>query len=152
MKAKNRFDIETLRELAGERSFARGQEYYRDGSVQILSLGSKRVVAEVSGTEDYRTVLTGRGVEIDGDCSGDADRLSRDGCADRPDRWRLAGGNPDHGIVLGRCNHHHIRRAAIAGDRRIHVAARIRGRRLGTFPGNWIISAAITHRTLKETK
>ena len=69
MKAKNRFDIETLRELAGERSFARGQEYYRDGSVQILSLGSKRVVAEVSGTEDYRTVLTGRGVEIDGDCS-----------------------------------------------------------------------------------
>src|SRR5438132_10430119 len=64
-----RFDIATLRELAGAKSFARGQEYYRDGCVEILSLGSKKVVAEVSGTEDYRTVLTGRGKDIDGDCS-----------------------------------------------------------------------------------
>jgi tetratricopeptide (TPR) repeat protein len=64
-----RFDIETLRKLAGDRSFARGKDYFRDGCVQILSLGSKRVVAEVSGTEDYRTVLTGRGEDIDGECS-----------------------------------------------------------------------------------
>ena len=64
-----RFDIARLRELAGAKSFARGQEYYQDGCVEILSLGSKKVVAEVSGTEDYRTVLTGRGKAIGGDCS-----------------------------------------------------------------------------------
>ena len=66
---RERFDIETLRELAGDRSFARGKVYFRDGCVQILSLGSKRVVAEVSGTQDYRTVLTGRAEDIDGECS-----------------------------------------------------------------------------------
>src|SRR5438132_10882574 len=64
-----RFDIATLRELAGAKSFARGQEYYRDGCVEILSLGSNKVVAEASGTEDYRTVLIGRGKDIDGNCS-----------------------------------------------------------------------------------
>lgn len=71
MKARERarFDIETLRELAGDRSFARGKDYFRDGCVQILSLSSKRVVAEVSGTEDYRTALTGRGKDVDGECS-----------------------------------------------------------------------------------
>jgi uncharacterized Zn finger protein len=64
-----RFDIDTLRELAGDRSFSRGKDYFRDGCVQILSLGSKRVIAEVSGTQDYRTVLTGSGKDIDGECS-----------------------------------------------------------------------------------
>jgi hypothetical protein len=68
-RERARFDIETLRELAGDRSFTRGKDYFRDGCVQILSLGSKRVVAEVSGAEDYRTVLTGRGEDIDGECS-----------------------------------------------------------------------------------
>jgi uncharacterized Zn finger protein len=61
MKAEGpaRFDIDALRELAGAKVFARGREYHRDGSVQILSLNSKRVLAQVAGTEDYRTVLTG---------------------------------------------------------------------------------------------
>jgi tetratricopeptide (TPR) repeat protein len=68
-RERARFDIETLRELAGDRSFTHGKDYFRDGCVQILSLGSKRVVAEVSGTADYRTVLTGRGEDIDGECS-----------------------------------------------------------------------------------
>lgn len=66
---RERFAIEALRELAGDRSFARGKDYFRHGCVQILSLASKRVVAEVSGTEDYRTVLTGRGDDIGGECS-----------------------------------------------------------------------------------
>jgi uncharacterized Zn finger protein len=71
MKAKDpaRFDIDALRELAGAKVFARGQEYHRDGSVQLLSLNSKRVLAQVAGTEDYRTVLTGRGADIGGECS-----------------------------------------------------------------------------------
>jgi len=69
IKGSTRFDIETLRELAGGKVFARGEEYFRDGSVQILSLSPKRVLAQVAGTEDYRTVLTGRGTDIDGECS-----------------------------------------------------------------------------------
>jgi tetratricopeptide (TPR) repeat protein len=64
-----RFDVEALRELAGDRTFARGRDYFRDGCVQILSLGSKRVVAEVAGSQDYRVVLTGRSEDIDGECS-----------------------------------------------------------------------------------
>ncbi len=68
-KAPVRFDIDALRKLAGAEVFARGQEYHRDGSVQILSLNSKRVLAQVSGSEDYRAVLTGRGSDIDGECS-----------------------------------------------------------------------------------
>lgn len=67
--AQARFDVAKLRETAGERSFARGKDYFRDGRVQIRSLGSKRVVADVSGTEDYRTILTGRGADIGGECS-----------------------------------------------------------------------------------
>jgi len=71
MKAKGqpRFDIDALRELAGQRSFARGQSYHHDGNVQILAIESARVVARVSGTEDYRTVLVGSAAKIDGECS-----------------------------------------------------------------------------------
>jgi|SRR5215510_13987211 len=69
MKAKGRFDIAVLRNLAGAKVFARGEEYHHDGSVQILSLTPQRVVAEVAGTEDYRTVLRGRGREVEGECS-----------------------------------------------------------------------------------
>jgi uncharacterized Zn finger protein len=69
MKANARFDPDTLRKLAGAKVFGRGEDYYRDGSVEILSLTAKRVVAQVEGTEDYRAVLTGRGTEIGGECS-----------------------------------------------------------------------------------
>jgi uncharacterized Zn finger protein len=71
MKAKSqpRFDIEVLRELAGAKVFARGAAYYRDGQVQILAIKPGRVLAQVAGTEDYRTELTGDGEDIDGECS-----------------------------------------------------------------------------------
>jgi uncharacterized Zn finger protein len=71
MKAKGqlRFDIDALRDLAGQTSFARGQVYHRDGNVQILAIEPARVVARVTGTEDYRTVVTGHGARIDGECS-----------------------------------------------------------------------------------
>ena len=64
-----RFDVSTLRELAGPKVFARGQEYHDDGQVELLAIDRARVLARVAGTEDYRTVLTGGGVEIDGECS-----------------------------------------------------------------------------------
>ena len=64
-----RFDIETLRNLAGETAFARGQAYLRSGHVQILEIDPKRVLAQVVGTKDYRTELTGSGKHIRGSCS-----------------------------------------------------------------------------------
>lgn len=71
MNAKNRprFNVDTLRDLAGEKVFARGQTYHRDGHVQIIALAPDRVLAQVAGTEDYRTELTGRGKSIDGVCT-----------------------------------------------------------------------------------
>ncbi len=71
MKAQHRprFDIDVLRELAGAKVFARGAAYHRDGQVEILSMTSARVLAQVAGTEDYRTELTGHGEDIDGECS-----------------------------------------------------------------------------------
>ena len=71
MKTRNlsRFDVDALRDLVGEKVFARGEAYFRSGQVEILAIESERVVAQVSGTEDYRTVLTGRGKRIGGECS-----------------------------------------------------------------------------------
>ncbi|MBR1129082.1 SWIM zinc finger family protein [Bradyrhizobium iriomotense] len=64
-----RFDIAKVKKLAGGKTFERGEEYFEDGSVEIQSLTPQRVVAEVAGSEDYRTILTGRGSEIGGSCS-----------------------------------------------------------------------------------
>ena len=71
MKSEHRprFDIDVLRELAGAKVFARGAAYHRDGQVEILSMTPARVLAQVAGTEDYRTELTGHGEDIDGECS-----------------------------------------------------------------------------------
>ena len=71
MKAKDqsRFSIDALRDLAGDKVFARGEAYHLDGQVQILTIEPKRVLAQVAGTEDYRTELTGRGRDIGGHCS-----------------------------------------------------------------------------------
>jgi uncharacterized Zn finger protein len=71
MKAKirPRFDIDALREIAGEKVFTRGEAYHHDGQVQILAFKPDRVLAQVAGTEDYRTELTGNGRDVDGHCS-----------------------------------------------------------------------------------
>jgi hypothetical protein len=68
-KDRRRFDVKALRELAGDKVFARGEDYHRDGQVAILSIRADRVVAQVSGSEDYRTELTGLGENIEGQCS-----------------------------------------------------------------------------------
>lgn len=71
MKAslKPRFDVAALRTQAGDKVFARGEEYHRDGKVDLLSVERDRVLARVLGSEDYRTVLRGRGKKIGGECS-----------------------------------------------------------------------------------
>ena len=68
-EARPRFDPETVRSLAGDRSFTRGEAYFRDDQVTILSLASDRVLAEVVGTEDYRVTLSGQGRTIGGSCT-----------------------------------------------------------------------------------
>jgi uncharacterized Zn finger protein len=67
--APARFDITALRKLAGDKVFERGEDYHADGQVEILSLEPERVLAQVAGSDDYRTVLTGRGKKIGGECS-----------------------------------------------------------------------------------
>jgi uncharacterized Zn finger protein len=64
-----RFDVDMLRDLAGAKVFARGEVYFEDGQVEILILEPKRVLAQVVGTENYRTELKGSGKSIRGSCS-----------------------------------------------------------------------------------
>ncbi|HJQ57841.1 MAG TPA: acyltransferase [Vineibacter sp.] len=66
---QGRFDIVKLREIAGDKVFARGKDYHSAGDVAILRLDAGRVVAQVAGTDDYRTVVTGSGEKIGGECS-----------------------------------------------------------------------------------
>lgn len=54
-KDRPRFDVDALRNLAGDKVFARREAYYRDGQVVLLSINPVRVLAQVAGTEDYRT-------------------------------------------------------------------------------------------------
>ncbi len=69
MAKRPRFDPDALRAFAGDKVFARGEAYFRAGLVNILAIEQDRVLAEVEGTEDYRTVLTGDGAKIGGECS-----------------------------------------------------------------------------------
>jgi len=64
-----RFDVDALRDHAGDRAFARGEAYHRGEQVRILLIDPARIVSQVSGSEDYRTELTGRGKSIGGHCS-----------------------------------------------------------------------------------
>jgi uncharacterized Zn finger protein len=64
-----RFSVDALRELAGDKVFARGQAYHREGRVRILGHGRERILAQVEGSDDYRIALTGAGGQIGGECS-----------------------------------------------------------------------------------
>jgi uncharacterized Zn finger protein len=64
-----RFDVAVLRKVAGRKVFERGEDYQADGQVEILSFEPNRILARVAGSDDYRTVLTGRGKKIGGECS-----------------------------------------------------------------------------------
>lgn len=68
-KGGTRFDIEVIRALAGPKVFARGEDYFRGNQVQILDMETGRVLAQVIGSEPYRTELRDRANAIDGQCS-----------------------------------------------------------------------------------
>jgi uncharacterized Zn finger protein len=67
--AQLRFDVAALRELAGEKTFARGEAYHRGGQVRMLTNEPGRILAQVEGAENYRTHLVGRDRRIGGACS-----------------------------------------------------------------------------------
>src|SRR5882757_703145 len=57
----DRFDVAVLRDLAGEKVFARGVDYHEDGHVEIVTFDEARVLASVEGSEVYRCELVGSG-------------------------------------------------------------------------------------------
>lgn len=65
----NRFDVDELRDLAGDKVFARGVAYHEDGNVEIVRFDRARVLARVIGSEVYRCELVGTGKKFSGECS-----------------------------------------------------------------------------------
>src|ERR1700730_8677507 len=65
----HRFDVAALRDVAGEKVFARGIAYQEDGHVEIVTIDRVRVVARVVGSEVYRCELVGAGRKFSGECS-----------------------------------------------------------------------------------
>lgn len=64
-----RFDIDAVKAFVGDKVFARGEAYWRDGLVTIIDMNAGRVRAQVTGTEIYHTIVTGKGAKIGGECS-----------------------------------------------------------------------------------
>ncbi len=65
----DRFDVAALRDVAGEKVFARGVDYHEDGQVEIVTFDRARVLARVIGSEVYRCELVGMGKKFSGECS-----------------------------------------------------------------------------------
>ncbi len=61
-----RFDVAALRDVAGEKVFARGVAYHEDGQVEIVTFERARVLARVIGSEVYRCELVGAGKKFSG--------------------------------------------------------------------------------------
>ena len=65
------FDRAALRQWAGDKSFQRGEEYFREGRVRGLKIEGKIVTARVNGRRPYKVRLWGQpggGVEYSCDC------------------------------------------------------------------------------------
>lgn len=67
--ASSVFDVDALRQLAGDVTFDRGTEYFRSGRVTLVSATPGSAFGHVSGTEDYQTEVTLRSGRIGGSCS-----------------------------------------------------------------------------------
>ena len=70
------FDEAELRELAGDKTFARGQDYADHGHIALVSATVEGVLAAAFGTSDYTVWLARSGREISGHCSCPAYRAS----------------------------------------------------------------------------
>jgi uncharacterized Zn finger protein len=65
----DRFDVAALRDVAGEKVFARGAAYHEDQRVEIVTFDRTRILARVIGSEVYRCELVGTGRKFSGECS-----------------------------------------------------------------------------------
>src|SRR3984893_1060247 len=65
----HRFDVAALRDVAGEKVFARCSAYQEGGHVEIVRFDRARVLARVAGSEVYRCELVGAGKKFSGECS-----------------------------------------------------------------------------------
>lgn len=63
------FDPETLRRLAGDKSYARGEDYAANGQVCLLSAGADGILAVAYGTLDYTVSIAGQGQAVEGRCT-----------------------------------------------------------------------------------
>jgi uncharacterized Zn finger protein len=63
------FDVAALRDVVGEKVFARGAAYHEDERVEIISFDGACVRARVIGSEVYRCELVGSGKKFSGKCS-----------------------------------------------------------------------------------
>src|SRR5215471_5916892 len=63
--AKPLITEKTIRELANAKSFARGQEYFREGAVSDVIRRGDRVTAEVEGSELYEVAVVLDDGEVD---------------------------------------------------------------------------------------
>ncbi len=62
-------DEKSLRELAGAKSYERGEGYYEQGAVRSLVTHAGKLAARVEGTEDYTVMLWLEQEELRFDCS-----------------------------------------------------------------------------------
>jgi len=62
-------DGKGLRELAGVKSYERGEGYYEQGAVRSLVTHAGKLAARVEGTEDYTVVLWLEGGALRSSCS-----------------------------------------------------------------------------------
>lgn len=69
-----RFNVESLREIAGDKVFARGVAYHKEGAVEILGIEQNKVCARILGSEIYEAELKLSNGKISGHCSCPADR------------------------------------------------------------------------------
>jgi uncharacterized Zn finger protein len=63
------YDEARLRKAAGEKVFARGQDYADHGQVSLLSASADGVLAAAFGTMDYTVWLKRPGPEVSGHCT-----------------------------------------------------------------------------------
>ena len=61
--------LRAVKELADDGSFSRGEEYQADGQVESITEHGDMIVAEVSGTRDYRIKLWAKGGRLDYSCN-----------------------------------------------------------------------------------
>jgi hypothetical protein len=63
-----RFDVAALRAAAGDKVFARGAAYAKEGRVRLITVDPGQVRAEVVGSEVYAAMLEGDGRDVSGAC------------------------------------------------------------------------------------